>query len=431
MPIQFDPRTNPPDGSWFDSLFWKSSPPNAGPLSNTIYARRSPEGGAMGRLPPPDIPQMPQVAQQPYDPLSSIQSPPQSSAAMAAPAVGSDTGVYGEMPPPANKYSFMDNPGASDAMVAFGAAMLKAPDFNSGLGDAALAVNQVAKQYRMPTEQDYARAKMLGMTARLARGYDAPGDSQPTASYGNQVMGYAPGPNGEMQPVPAYLDKHSGMIYQLPDGTRSTTPPPGWIKATDSGIGSYNSRSGKSDADAEQQLYDQAMAANDNIIQLDQLTTIAPTAGIGLDAKTRIARGIAQLTGGNVGSIDPTSISTLQSSTKQLGLNWSQKMKGQGQVTESERQLIADMLPQSLSDPATFNNLVSLLKKVEQRKQQMADEWFSNQAELRQKYGSFRGFMLTRVKQLEITAPTGGNGPDSAAPPANPELEDALKQYGG
>jgi hypothetical protein len=339
-----------------------------------------------------------------------------------------DMGVYGQMPEAEKKFSFMDNPGASDAMVAFGAAMLKAPDFNTGLGDAALAVNQVAKSYRMPTEQDYARAKMLGMTARLARGYSMTDPNQAgggvevdqkTAFYdpNNKLYFAATGANGE----PGVWDSDGKQF--IAGGV------PGLVRATDSGVGSMNKYGTKFDAEAEQQLYTEALAANDNVMQLDQLSAIAPTAGIGLDAMTRIGRGISQLTGGDVGDIDPTSISTLQSSTKQLGLNWSQKMKGQGQVTESERQLIADMLPQSLSDPQAFQNLVSFLKKVEMRKQRMANEWFTNQAALRQQYGSFRGFMLTRVTELEIAAPTTGNGPD-AAPAANTELDDALKQYG-
>jgi hypothetical protein len=130
-----------------------------------------------------------------------------------------------------------------------------------------------------------------------------------------------------------------------------------------------------------------------------------------------------------VGDIDPTSISSLQASTRQLGLNWSQKMRGQGQVTEFERQQIVEMLPQALQDPQAFDNLVTLLESVEKRKKAIAREWFGNRAALKQQYGSLRGFMLARVDEMPISAPTTGNGPD-AAPAANTELDDALKQYG-
>lgn len=427
MPV-INPNTLPQNqGSWFPEFLWGS--PDQQPAMPQFTppqgsGTETPWGGGT-RLPPPDIPQMPPVPQ-PSGTSTAWGGQQMPNAAASAPV---DPGMdVAPESPSKGKFSFMDNPGASDALVAFGAAMLKAPDFNSGLGDAALAVNQVAKQYRMPTEQDYARAKMLGMTARLARGYSMTDPNQAgggvevdqkTAFYDPNGKLYfaATGANGE----PGVWDSDAKQF--VAGGV------PGLVRATDSAVGSINKYGTKFDAEAEQQLYTEAMAANDNVMQLDQLAAIAPTAGVGLDAKTRLMRGIAQLTGGNVGEIDPTSISTLQASTKQLGLNWSQKMKGQGQVTESERQLISDMLPQAVSDPQAFQNLVSFLKKVEMRKQQMANEWFTNQAALRQQYGSFRGFMLSRVKELEISAPMTGNGPDSA-PAANPELEDALKQYG-
>lgn len=429
MPAVINPNSVPQNGgSWFDSLggifSWGGG--NDPPPMPTF---QPPIPGPNHVLPPPQISQMPPIPQ-PSGTSTAWGGPEVMTNAAAAPPIGDNgNGTYGQMPQGEKSYSFMDNPGASDALVAFGAAMLKAPTFNQGLGDAALAVNQVAQKYRMPTEADYARARQLGMIRNIANGGDGSGSSGP--SYGSKEMGYAPvGPNGEMVAVPAFLDKHGGVVYQMPDGTQSNVAPQGWIRSSDSSVGSIARFTAKGDADAENQLYTDALAANDNLIQLQQLRTIAPTAGIGLDAKTRIAREIVKLTGGNVGNIDPTSVTALEASTRQLGLNWSQKMRGQGQVTEFERQQIVEMLPQSLQDPQAFNNLVSLLEGVERRKQTIAREWFANQADLRQQYGSFRGFMLARVDEMPITAPTTGNGPD-AAPSSNPELEDALKQYGG
>lgn len=56
--------------------------------------------------------------------------------------------------------SFFDKPGATDALVAFGASMLKGDNFNDGLADAAIAVNQVEQRHRMPSEGEVARARM-------------------------------------------------------------------------------------------------------------------------------------------------------------------------------------------------------------------------------------------------------------------------------
>lgn len=56
-------------------------------------------------------------------------------------------------------FSFMDQPGASDAMVGFSAAMLKAPTFLEGLVGGAKAVNDVAREQRYP---DMALSKLEG-----------------------------------------------------------------------------------------------------------------------------------------------------------------------------------------------------------------------------------------------------------------------------
>ncbi len=411
--------------SWLPSFSWGSQQAQTPQMPQFNIP---PSAGNNPQLPPPDIPQMPPVpSTMEHGPNAAWGGPVIPNAAASSPiAASTDMGVYGQMPEAEKKFSFMDNPGASDAMVAFGAAMLKAPDFNTGLGDAALAVNQVAKSYRMPTEQDYARAKMLGMTARLARGYS---DNTGTTADGTEVdqktsfydpqgrLYFSASQNG----VPGVWDNENQKF--VPGGV------PGLVRASDSGVGADARREVKGSGDAEDQLYIDALAAEDNLIQLQNLRSIAPTAGIGLDAKTRIARGIAQLSGMPVGDIDPTSISSLQASTRQLGLNWSQKMRGQGQVTEFERQQIVEMLPQALQDPQAFDNLVTLLESVEKRKKAIAREWFGNRAALKQQYGSLRGFMLARVDEMPISAPTTGNGPD-AAPAANTELDDALKQYG-
>ena len=397
-------------GDWFGSMVpdfsWGSGnpPPPTAPFEPPKGSGTSTPWGGSEPLPPPGMPPVPPMGS---GTSTAWGGPPQMPEA-AATSQEDPYNVVNEVTP-GEKYSFLDNPGASDALVAFGAAMLKAPSFNQGLGDAALAVNQVAQKYRMPTEQDYARAKQLGMVARIARGGNVTDPSQS-------------GGGIEVDQKTSFYDQQGNLYWAASDanGNPGVWDPnkrqfiaggvPGMVRATDSSVGATNRFGAKGDADAETQLYNDALAADDNIIQLKQLREIAPTAGIGLDGQTRLARQIVTLTGMPLGSIDPTSVSTLQASTRQLGLNWSQKMRGQGQVTEFERQQIVEMLPQSLQDPQAFNNLVTLLEQVEMRKKTIAKEWFSNQQELRQKYGSFRGYMLARVDEMPIAAPTTGTG---------------------
>lgn len=409
MPAVINPNSLPPNsGGWFgglgDIFSWGggNDPP---PMPSFQPPPPTTTPGPQGRmLPPPQISQMPPVPQG-SGTSTAWGGPEVSTNPLSAPPVAA--GINAEPTATGPKsYSFMDNPGASDAMVAFGAAMLKAPNFNQGLGDAALAVNQVAKSYRMPTEQDYARAKQLGMVQRIARGYDEFGNSSSGPDYGSKEMGYAPDPaTGEMVPVPAFLDKNGGVKYQMPDGTITEVAPRGWQRATDTSVGADNKYNAKNDAEAASLAYTEAQAAYSFLGQISELRSVAPTAGIGLDKGTQIARRLTELTGMSFDNIDTSSISTMEAGVRQMALDWSFKMKGQGQVTESERDMIAKMMPQAAMDPDAFNRLVDLLERTQKRKIALADEWFANQKDYRQRYGSFRGFALARMKELEASDP--------------------------
>lgn len=385
------------NGSWFPEFTWWGSSWNG------------------QRLPPPNTMSAPQPLPVPDQGDTGMATAQPSYDMTKGPGAGLSAPAYAPQPVdpgpvvneynPGQKYSFLDAPGASDALVAFGAAMLKAPDFNTGLGDAALAVNRVAQGYRMPTEADYARAKQLGMLERIRQGKSGTGDTKvndkvPMYDQQGKLYYTATGPNGEF----GVWDTEAQQF--IPGGV------PGLVRATDSAVGSINKYSSKSDSEAEQQLYNDSLAANDNLIQLENLKQLRPSAGVGLDFMTRTVTALVKLTGEPIGSIDPTSVSSLQASTRQMGLNWSQKMRGQGQVTEFERQQIVEMLPQALQDPQAFDNLVNLLTQLESRKQALAQEWFADPMGNRQRYGTFRGFMLQRINQMPIKIPTTGNTPD-------------------
>ncbi len=170
-----DYRQIPPPSSMPEITFGeRPHTPNLPPNTMTVPSGRGPSWEQGGRggvnatpLPPPEFLGNPsgtstpwggpEISQAPdaFDPFAGMEAPQQ------------------ERGP----YSFLDNPGASDALVAFGAAMLKAPDFNTGLGDAALAVNRVARENRPIGEAEYARAKQLAMLDAIKRGKGGTGGS--------------------------------------------------------------------------------------------------------------------------------------------------------------------------------------------------------------------------------------------------------------
>ena len=406
---QPDPNAS---GGWFDGLSgifsWgggNDTPPAPIPGPNRV-------------LPPPQISQMPPLPTNPSGTSTAWGGPEVMTNAAAAPPIGDNgSGTYGQMPEGQKSYSFMDNPGASDALVAFGAAMLKAPTFNQGLGDAALAVNQVAQKYRMPSESDYARAKQLGIIRNIANGgsYLTGSDGQGGIQVDQKTQYYAPDgtvlwaatdSNGN----PGVWDAKNNKF--IPGGV------PGMQDRRDSIIGSNNRYDAKADSEASQQAFIEAQSAQGFLAQLNELRSVAPTAGIGLDKGTQIARKLTELTGYSFDNIDTSSISTMEAGVRQMALDWSQKMRGQGQVTESERQMIADMMPKAAMDPQAFNRLLGLLERVQQRKIQLANEWFANQQMYRQQYGSFRNFALTRMQELEQSNPTSQppSGGSTSAP---------------
>lgn len=400
MPIQFDPRQNPPDGSWFDSILPRMSwgeQETSGPPP--VYPRNSREGG--GPLPPPNIPFTPPIPAR-TAPEGGNPSGYDMTAAQDAPVIEPAVQPMGPSTQE-QKYSFLDNPGASDAMVAFGAAMLKAPSFSEGLGNAALAVNQVAQKYRMPTEADYARARQLGMIKRIASGDEGPD----APSYGSATMGYAPiGPNGEDVAVPAFLDPSRGYVYQMPDGSISAAPPQGWVKATDSELGTRNRYSSKEQQELQAKVAAEVRSANLSLSNYRQMLDLVDTSGVGSDLRTRLAANIARLGGYNFDGIDVSDQAVFNQKFKELNIDFAQKLQGQGQITEYERQIIAESLPQAgMNEDAAKRVLQAMIAGAE-RKQEMWRRWNSDpqlRSDFNNRYEIFEGEYLREedAKQRE------------------------------
>lgn len=435
MPIQFDPRQNPPDGSWFDSILPRMSwgeQETSGPPP--VYPRNSREGG--GPLPPPNIPFTPPIPAR-AAPEGGNPSGYDMTAAQDAPVIEPAVQPMGPSTQE-QKYSFLDNPGASDAMVAFGAAMLKAPSFSEGLGNAALAVNQVAQKYRMPTEADYARAKQLGIIRQIASGKaTTPGGVAVDRSNlyrdadGNTWFD-ATGPNGE------------AGLYNQDTGEFSTGGVPGLTRD----VYDYNSnrsrRAAGKDADIEAEFVEKIPGIASTASQFDQLYKLAADDSTGIDTSfsTRVARQLTTLSpemGQYFTGLDPDNITEFNNRIQQAALQYaSNSFKGQGQVTENER----EMINRAVGQPGTLTKqsamlVFKIMRDAEVRKLEMYRNW-SRDADLRDRYGnSFARYQadvitdatLQQMKQ-GVGAPSSGSAPAQSGG-SNPELEDALKQYGG
>lgn len=257
-------------------------------------------------------------------------------------------------------FSFMNNPGATDSLVAFGSAMLRAPNFNTGLADAADAVNKVAQQYRQPTPREIALAQLRGRLTRAAQGgTDAQGYEWDTK---NRIVGddgntYYPGmgPDG----LPAFYNISNGQI------ARSVT---GGASDTYSAIANQNKKQGFDTGEQISAFEAQVQAAPGKIAGYDALMSTIDTAGVGTDVWTQVTGRLAELTGTNIAGIDIADRGVAQQQIANMNVAASQALKGQGQVTEFERKLLADTLPQMTMNKDAAKTVIDILKKAEQRK---------------------------------------------------------------
>lgn len=406
-------------GSWFPEFTWWGSgwdgkplpPPNTMTDPSPIPVSEGDTGMATAQatpLPPPDM----------SGPGAGLSSPMIPS---GQPDTSTDPwAVVNEYTPP-QKYSFLDSPGASDALVAFGAAMLKAPDFNSGLGDAALAVNRVAQSYRMPTEADYARAKQLGMIKRIASGKGAPDASGISVNRdilyrdaeGNTWFD-AIGPNGE------------AGLYNQDTGEFTTGGVPGLTRD----VYDYNSnrsrRSAGKDADIEAEFVEKIPGIARTATQFNELYNLAADDTTGIDSSftVRVARQLTELSpelGAKLTGLDPNNITEFNNRIQQVALDYaSNSFKGQGQVTENERL----MIKQAVGQPGTLTKqsamvIFRIMRDAEVRKLKMYQEWSRN-PELRDSYngsfGRYQAEVITNATLEQMQGPSNPAPPQQNAP---------------
>ena len=379
--------------SWLPNITWGGG--NEQPPPTPSFAgRNSPEGG---NLPPPNYPQMPQVqqAQMPYGPNEAWGSPN-----TIPPSAPVQAGMEDPFASPApKKYSFLDNPGASDSLVAFGAAMLKAPDFNTGLGDAALAVNQVARENRPIGPAEYERAKQLAMLKRVASGKATTASG---ASINRDILYRddkgqtwfdAVGPNNE----PGLWNQDTGQF--------TTGSVPGLTRDVyDFGSNKGKRLAGK-DADFETDFAKQVPDLSNNVRNLDAAIELAgdPSSAVSSSLYARIGGELERLAPGqNFGwtGYDANNITEYDNRIRNAALAFArQSFQGQGQVTENERAMIDEATAKrGTLTTATTVKVLKAMRDVQQRKIDIYNTWSSNAGGVQEDFkGNFSGYVAFRI----------------------------------
>lgn len=298
--------------------------------------------------------------------------------------------------------AFLNNPAASDALAAFGGAMLSAPSFMEGLGKAALAVNQVDREYRMPTEQEIARAQLKARLKNAQNGGE---------SWSNLGTFY----DADGKPYVATMNKYTGEHRNITlDG----------VRGQDSGIAQQT----KVDSDAygkDSKTYDSSTESYYNWGEVKRLAT-DPNTAAGPGVVKSFARGLSSLSGINFGA-DPASMQELTARLNSGYLSTAlEKMKGQGQITEGERAIVERASGNLTTDPKAIVQIANYMQGISKRFMDMRKAWIAQGKPTSAGYIAFRdNYFITHDLSEYMDGSSGGQSSSSS----NPELEAALNKY--
>lgn len=319
--------------------------------------------------------------------------------ALMAPDVIEPGALDGAPPQDTGLFSFLNKPGASDSLVAFGSAMLRAPDFNTGLANAADAVTQVAQQYRMPTPREMAIAQMKGKIAQASQGGGG--------SLQKGDIWYSPDGRAYRE----VFDPASGSRFMdIQSGEMVTMLPQGSAQRVDSGVGERQ----RDEQKMLTSVRDAADKAFSNLQLYDDLEALIPTAGTGPDVVSQAKRGFVQATGIDLEGVDLSDMQVVNSLVRQLELQMAESQRGLGQLTEAERDIIRQSLVTLDSNPQAIRQIIGTLRGRAEKAQRLYEEWLDMPSDVKQAdyNGSFETFAYRwkKANSGPRNAPNAGSG---------------------
>jgi hypothetical protein len=261
--------------------------------------------------------------------------------------------------------TFWDNPASSEALIAFGSAMLRAPNFNTGLANGAEAVSKALEPYKMPSRAEVARLTMAAKLKRYASGEDTP-----TAK--NGFMGAESGYDAQGRHWDRIFDEAKRrFVYQGPGGVIQDHQPDGYERAPDSGT----ARQSKADVDALDAARTAAENAPMQIGRLDAMDREFSKAGGGAGYFAAGLRGVAGMLGMDVPGVNLGSKDAMEAFKNQIITDLRKGERGLGQFTEGEQKVLIDQIGSLGTDKRAFHTLVGLMKFKHQTDAQIMDAY--------------------------------------------------------
>ena len=309
------------------------------------------------------------------EPASATDIRPTGDGTIADTPISSATGVFDPFTSSlkSGAKTFFDNPASSDALLAFGAAMLQAPNFQQGLGAGAEAVRKSVQPYLQPLsladQQKFdllARNNMLAERAKARYNPDQP--NQP--SIGGYQDFYEEMPDGST--------KHWNRSFVdgkpvFTDDQGNVGKPANAVRATDSRVG-YTS---KQDVKDEAVVRDLIPTWRSSVQKYDQLIAGYDKSGAGPGVVKSALGFLADVSGKDWFGIDLTDRQLVMQNLQDMNLIAAQGQRGLGQLTEGERVIIANALPKMSSDREAYMTVMRTLKKSAQRNLQFQSDWIA------------------------------------------------------
>lgn len=291
---------------------------------------------------------------------------------------------------------FFRQPYASDALLAFGAGLLSGNNFFDGLAKGATGMAGVKKQY---VELNKPKRTLIANGAFTLEEY--PDGSQKIIKndevakhlyetedhkFGNRMTLEGMKQDSYMQRLDKTLNSQQALAQMRIDAERGSLEARlayerarddrDWAEKwdmmryevanrPDPYHDSLARQEGKNDAD---KLAIREQAKND-LKQLDRAFQIygSGQAGSGPGFIQGLKRGAVDFTGKSMAGVNITDMHELRAIFNSLQLRQSAAMKGQGQITEFERKLIASTLPNPETDPAAAIKLLRELYAIAQK----------------------------------------------------------------
>ena len=335
-------------------------------------------------------------------------------------------------------FSFLNKPGASDSLVAFGSAMLRGNTFNEGLANAADAVTQVAQRYRPISEVEIDNLIQRATVEQTIRNMgqpqqavdEQPAPTGPVVNENRPVYGNLPNGPREMF-YPATMNGQFGFIQA---STNQFVPSIENALRPEDDAAKYNS---KNVSAAREAALTEAIEAENNASKFESMALNFDEAGGGAGYIEALKRTSAEVLGVDLMGVNVARKQEVDKFLRTLELNQAQTQRGLGQLTEAERAIIRESLPSIKDDPRAFKRIMYTMAAQSNRAAMLYDRWINDES-LQAKYEDPRQFYREWLKSDEGRAYEASVRSDiesklsassSSASGSNPELEDALSKY--